>query len=331
MKTTRLIEEYRPKFLKDIVGQDDNIASIKSILERAEGRTEDLPHFLFAGATPGTGKSSTAMAMAREIWGEDWSSHFKELNASDDRGIAVIRNEVKQIVAHKGNKMLFLTEADHLTEDAQAALRRIMEKARGTVFVLDGNNLSKIIGAIQSRCAVYVFKRLEPTIILKRLLQICDAEEVKVDLSNPDVREGLKVLVEQSHGDMRAALNSLETVINQNKEVTPQSLVLIQKPKNVAMALQKAVGGDFLGAKELVTNLYIEEGSDATRIVEQLYDAIDTIADDEVKLRLYSKLGEVDRGCALIRVNPLIQLVDFVAYAWVAPRLMRCPALEREK
>jgi len=326
----RLVEDYRPNTLDDIVGQDAIVTSLKSIIVRNE-KSEDIPHMLFIGATPGTGKTSTARALAESIWGDKWEQHFKELNASDERGIDVVRKYIKQISSHKGSRILFLTEADHLTPDAQGALRRIMEKAKGTVFILDGNKLSKIVPAIQSRCSVFKFKRLTDEAVLKRVLQICKLEGITIDLKDTKIREGLKALAKQSGGDLRSALNTLETIVNQNREITIESLLLIQRPRNIALALQKAIDGDFVTAKEMITNAFIDEGSDATIILEELYESLESVADEAVQRRLYSKLGEIDRGCSMITSNHLIQLVDFIAYSWVAPRLMRCAALERDR
>jgi len=331
----RLVEDYRPKTLDDIVGQDLNVVALKSIVARKNKDAKAIPHMLFIGSKPGTGKTSAAIGLAVEIWGDEWEQHFKELNASDERGIDVVRTYIKQVSSHKGNRILFLTEADHLTSDAQGALRRIMEMAKGTIFILDGNKRSKIVPAIQSRCSIFKFKRLTDEVVLKRVLQICKLEGIALNLRDTKIQEGLKALAKQSGGDLRSALNTLETIINQNREITVESLLLIQRPRNIAQALQKAVEGDFTMAKEMITNAFIDEGSDATIILEELFEALESISDEDVRKRLYSKLGEVDRGCATMAAstpsNHLIQLIDFIAYAWVAPRLMRCAALERDK
>ncbi|HDD05185.1 MAG TPA: replication factor C small subunit, partial [Candidatus Aenigmarchaeota archaeon] len=163
-------EKYRPKTLDEVVGQEKVVEKLKAFV-----RAKNLPHLLFAGPA-GTGKTTCALAIARELYGEEWRDNLLELNASDERGIDTIRTKVKEFARTKpiGDfpfKIILLDEADALTRDAQQALRRTMENFSSTCrFILDCNFSSKIIEPIQSRCAIFRFKPLEKEAIQKYIM-----------------------------------------------------------------------------------------------------------------------------------------------------------------
>ena len=319
----RLVEKYRPESLDEIVGQDENIRSIKQVLSR-----KDLPHFLFLGP-PGTGKTSTAICMAKAKWGDQWQRHFREFNASDVRGIDDVRTRFKPISKHRGERVLFLDEFDQMTADAQHALRRTMETTPSTIFVLSGNQGWKIIDAIKSRCAIYRFGRISNEAIARRLMQVIRAEGLKVDIKNTEIREGLTLLIKDSHGDMRWALNTLEKLIGENKDITVESVLMLRRPQLAVDAMMRALEGDFQSGKELIEDSYITSGFSHEEIIEELYGGLEKVEDQQVRVRLYRELGEVEGRCRY-GSQPLIQLISFVSYVWIAPRLMRCPALEGE-
>ncbi|MHC1624990.1 MAG: replication factor C small subunit, partial [Methermicoccaceae archaeon] len=197
------VEKYRPTVLDDVVGQDAVVERLKAYV-----RTHNMPHLLFSGP-PGVGKTASAICITRELFGDDWESNFVELNASDERGINVVRDKIKTFArtAPMGAefKIIFLDEADALTPDAQSALRRTMERYTRTCrFILSCNYSSKIIEPIQSRCAIYRFKLLSPEAIKERLSYIAKVEGLTVE------KEAMDALVYIADGDMRRGVNSLQ-------------------------------------------------------------------------------------------------------------------------
>lgn len=319
----RLVEKYRPGSLDDIVGQDENIKSIRRLLTR-----KDLPHILFLGP-PGTGKTSTAICMAKTKWGEQWQRYFREFNASDDRRIEDVRTRYKPISKHRGERMLFLDEFDRMTLDAQHAMRRVMETTPSTIFVLSGNQGWKIIDAIKSRCAIYRFRRLSDESIARRLLEVIRSEEIKIDLKNPDIRKGLTQLVSDSHGDMRWALNTLEKLIDENKDITAESVLMLRRPQLAVDAMMLALAGDFQSGKELIEDSYISNGYSHEEIIDELYKGLEKVEDEQVRVRLHRELAQTEGWCKS-GSNPVIQLGGFIGYCWIAPRLMKCPAIDGE-
>src|SRR4030042_1920400 len=199
------VEKYRPKKLIDVVGQ-------KGIVERlsAYSRTRSMPHMLFAGPA-GSGKTTCAIALARGLYGEQWRDNLIELNASDERGIDIVRGKIKDFaraasIGIADFKIIFLDEADSLTSDAQAALRRTMERYTQTCrFFLSCNYSSKIIEPIQSRCAVFRFKPIKNDDVKKRLSFIAEQEKVGVD------NNSLDAICNLSNGDIRKTINFLQT------------------------------------------------------------------------------------------------------------------------
>ncbi|MBU4255733.1 MAG: replication factor C small subunit, partial [Candidatus Thermoplasmatota archaeon] len=198
------IEKYRPKKLDEVAGQDNVVERLKAYV-----KTHSLPHLLFAGPA-GTGKTSCAIALAKEMFGDVWKQNFHEMNASDERGINVVRTKIKDFartasIGEVGFKIIFLDEADALTPEAQAALRRTMEKFTKTCrFIMSVNYSSKIIEPIQSRCAVFRFRPLKQEDIKKYLAFIAKNEGLKI------TDDGSDAIVYVASGDMRKAVSSLQ-------------------------------------------------------------------------------------------------------------------------
>lgn len=214
------VEKYRPKTITDVAHQDEVVAVLKKSLEGS-----DLPNLLFYGP-PGTGKTSTILAAARDLFGPIYRDRILELNASDERGITVVREKVKNFaqltasakrpdgVACPPYKIIVLDEADSMTKDAQSALRRTMEKSgRSTKFCLICNYVSRIIEPITSRCAKFRFKPLDENILVQRIELIMEKESVGVS------EEGKKAIIQTSEGDLRKAITSLQSCARLKGEV----------------------------------------------------------------------------------------------------------------
>lgn len=207
------VEKYRPNKIDDIISHDQNIKTIKKMLEGGS-----LPHLLFHG-TPGTGKTSLILAIANELYGKSKNLMIMKLDASDDRGINSVREEIKgfaeKVNMFRGVKLIILDEADSMTFDAQFALRRIIEKySRTTRFCLICNYENKIIPAIRSRCANFRFSPISPIHIQKKLTNICEKENLTFDNG---VLECVSLL---SKGDLRKSINFLQSLSLQTNHIT---------------------------------------------------------------------------------------------------------------
>ena len=202
-----LTEKYRPKDFDEVVGQKEVIEALSSVITK----NKDISHLLFYSQKPGTGKTSVAIIIGKKLLQDNFKNCFMELNASDERGIDTIRNKVKEF-AKTGTfgekfKIIFLDEADALTSDAQGALRRIMEQYYSNCrFIIACNYLHKIIDPIKSRCDIYEFNDISNDDLRRRLKEIADKENINLTEDN------LRKLIEYSKGDMRAAINKLQTI-----------------------------------------------------------------------------------------------------------------------
>lgn len=286
------VEKYRPKSLEEVVGQEDVVARLK-----AYAKSGNLPHLLFAGPA-GTGKTTCAIALARDLFGEDWQQNYNELNASDQRGIDVVRQKIKDIarLAPFGGtpfKIIFLDEADNLTSDAQAALRRTMETYTKTSrFILSANYSSRLIEPIQSRCAVFRFRPLRPEAIREYLGRVAKAEKLKV------TEDGMEALVYVAQGDMRRAVNSLQVAASLGSTIDGDALYKAAstvRPEEIKRILEKALSGEFLPAREALDTLLIEYGVAGEDVVRQIHRAVfDLHVPDDFKVRLVDRIGEAD-------------------------------------
>ena len=201
-------EKYRPKKLNEVVDQKEIIKGISNLI-----KSPDIPHMLFAGPA-GVGKTTTALCIAMEILGEEWRKNTLELNASDERGIKMVRERVKEFAASiklAGDKefgkpkIIILDEADEMTSEAQTALRRIIEdSARTTRFVIICNYLSQIIEPIQSRCVVFRFTRIPKEDVTDHLKKICEQQKVKYE------EKALAQIYEATGGDLRHSINIMQ-------------------------------------------------------------------------------------------------------------------------
>jgi len=286
-------EKYRPKGLGEVVGQSDIIRRLMAVVEK-----RNIPHFLFAGPA-GTGKTTCALALARGLFGDEgWRDNFQELNASDERGIQVVRTKIKSFAraAPLGGadfKVIFLDEADSLTSDAQAALRRTMERYSATCrFILSCNYSSRIIPPIQSRCSVMRFSPLTRDEIRNYVSRIAKGEGLEV------TDEGFDTLMYISEGDLRKTVNTLQVAASFSNVIDANALystASVARPEQVAELLARAVKGNFSGAREILLKLVTEAGLSGEDILGQIHREMYNIPlNDEFRVRLLDAIGEAD-------------------------------------
>jgi replication factor C small subunit len=286
------IEKYRPKVLSDIIGQEEIIERLISYVAKRE-----MPHLLFTG-NAGTGKTTAAVALAREFFGEDWQMNFRELNASDERGIDVVRNQIKQFArtspfGQSTFKILFLDEADALTTDAQSALRRTMETYAQTCrFILSCNYSAKIIDPIQSRCAIYRFKPLARAAVAEMIKRICLDQNLTVS------DEVIDAIFYVSQGDMRKAINALQGAAILGRTISPDMIFAITasaRPEEIEDLIDLCLLGNFDGAGSALKALLHDRGIAPQELIGQLYRAIiKRDIPEGTKVRLIDNLGETD-------------------------------------
>ncbi|XP_019358912.1 PREDICTED: replication factor C subunit 4 [Gavialis gangeticus] len=320
LKLVPWVEKYRPKCVDEIAFQDEVVAVMKKSLEGA-----DLPNLLFYGP-PGTGKTSTILAAARELYGPElFRQRVLELNASDERGIQVIREKVKSFaqLTVSGNrsdgkacppfKIVILDEADSMTSAAQAALRRTMEKeSKTTRFCLICNYISRIIEPLTSRCSKFRFKPLSDKIQEQRLIDISEKENVKIS------SEAVSYLVQVSEGDLRKAITFLQsaTRLTGGKEITEKVVTEIAGvvPKEAIHGVLAACQSGSFEKLETVTKNLINEGYAASQLVNQLHDIIVESKDlsDKQKSTIAEKLADVDK-CLADGADEYLQLISLCA------------------
>lgn len=285
------VEKYRPDSIHEIVGHED-------ITDRLIHYTTsgELPNLLFAGPA-GIGKTTAAIAIAKEIYGESWQENFKELNASDDRGIDVVRNEIKQFAQSRFNeeayKIIFLDEADALTNDAQSALRRTMERyAASTRFILSCNYPHKIIDAIQSRCVVFRLSGVDDEVIAERVASIATAESLDI------TRDAVLALAQAADGDVRHAVNSLQAVATFTDTITEEDVYTFTntvRPADIEEVVATAADGDFKKSQKLLDDIVSNHGITAGEIIDTLHDNIWEygLSEDDVVF-LLNQIGETE-------------------------------------
>ncbi len=301
------VEKYRPQNLEDIVGQKQIVNRLNKYVNE-----ESMPNLMFTGPA-GVGKTTTALSLAKAVLGEYWRQNFLELNASDARGIDTVRNNIKNFCRLKPVgapfRIIFLDEVDNMTKDAQHALRREMEMYTKTAsFILSCNYSSKIIDPIQSRCAIFRFAPIKGEDINNRLEYIANQEGFDYD------EEAIKTIVYFAEGDMRKSVNMLQAAASEGgiTEDKVYDVVSKAKPKDISQMITKALSGDFMGAREMLRNTMVLQGTSGEDMVNQIYQEVSRRAmegkmEGEVYMDLIEGIADTDFR---IRegANPRIQL-----------------------
>ncbi len=286
------VEKYRPHRISEIIGQDEIKNKLMGFVQSGS-----LPHLLFAGP-PGTGKTTAVLALAAEIYTNgSLNENLLELNASDDRGIDTIRNQVKDfaMTVPSGNapfKIIVLDEADALTAAAQQALRRTMERYVETSrFVLLCNYPGRIIEPIQSRCAYFRFSPLPNSEIKQQILLIAKKEKVTI------TPEGIETLLNVSKGDMRKAINVLQAASSLSSNVTAKAIYETTggiDPKEVREVVDLAKTDFEQARKKLLDQIYVK-GVPGEDIIRELYNLTPKMNFSDIKkMEIMELLAEID-------------------------------------
>jgi replication factor C small subunit len=285
-------EKYRPKDFSEIHGQQEVVSRVSAFVKQ-----KNMPHLLFAGPA-GTGKTSLSLVIAKKLFGEAWRENFLELNASDERGIDVVRNKVKDFARTRAIgdvpfKIIYLDECDALTKEAQQALRRTMENyTQNCRFILSANYSSKIIDPIQSRCAVFRFKPLEKKEIISIIESIAKHEGIKV------AADAKEALYELSEGDCRKLENIMQSCAVLDKEITAKliySVASAAQPKEIKTVLELAISGRFIDARNKLLDVMLTHGLAGIDVIKQIQKEIWSLdTDSKTKVALIDKCGEIE-------------------------------------
>lgn len=305
------VEKYRPKKLEDLISHEEILKTINKFINENQ-----LPHLLLYGP-PGTGKTSTILACARKLYKpEQFNSMVLEMNASDDRGIGIVRGQILNFAStgtmyRSGFKLIILDEADAMTNDAQNALRRIIEKYTENVrFCIICNYLGKIIPALQSRCTKFRFGPLQSEQILPRLNEVIELENLKV------TEDGKQALMTLCSGDMRKVLNILQSTwlaFGSVTEETVYSCVGHPLPVDIKNIANWLLNESYELSYCKIQDLKIKKGLALQDILTELHLFVHKIEfPDYILIDLIIKMAEIEKRVA-VGCNEAIQLNALVA------------------
>lgn len=285
-------EKYRPKTLQEVKGQTEIVKRIKAFLEQ-----NNLPHMLFSGPA-GIGKTTIALCIARQLYKDDWQHNFLELNASDSRGIDIVRNEIKDFartkaIANVPFKIIFLDECDSLTSEAQQALRRTMETYTNTTrFILSCNYSTKLIDPIKSRCSIFRFKPLNKEEIVNIVETTMKEENLEM---NNDTKE---LLYELCKGDVRKLYNILQSCASIHKEINKEVLyeiISVAQPQDIQDILSLALEKKFMDARKKLLDTMLNQGLSGLDVIKQVQREVPYLKiEDNKKLQMIEICGEIE-------------------------------------
>ena len=302
------VEKYRPMKLSEVVNQKDIIGSIEALLKNPA----EMPHLLFSGSA-GVGKTTTALCIARQVLGEYLKDNLLELNASDERGINMVREKVKKFSNYAAFadipfKIIILDEADEMTSDAQTALRRTIEDASKICrFILVANNISKIIDPIQSRCAVFKFTTIPEKEVISHLKKIAKDEKIKAD------EKGLQTICDYAEGDLRHSINILQAAasLGEITESNVKASAGLTKTKDVDGVLKLALEGKVGKAREEMIELIKVYGMSESDFLKYINSAVFKTKTEKLS-EILEIIAKYDYRI-LVGANPEIQLSAMLA------------------
>jgi len=291
-ESTIWTEKYRPKTFEQIKGQSEIVDRARAFVE-----TRNMPHLMFTGPA-GTGKTTLSLIIVKKLFGDNWRSNYLELNASDERGIDVVRQKVKNFARTKALsevpfKIIFLDEADALTREAQQALRRTMENYTETCrFILSCNFSSKIIEPIQSRCVVFKFRPIEQKEITEIITEIAKNENLKID------DKAVERLFEISEGDCRRIINVLQSIASVKKDITEESIyeiVSMTKPSDIKLILEAAISGNFIQSREKLLETMLKQSLSGLDMIKGIQKEVWNLGiEDKLKIKIIERCGEIE-------------------------------------
>ncbi len=305
------VEKYRPKSFKEIIGQADSVAKLGAMVSSGE-----VQHMILSGP-PGVGKTTSAVVLARLVFGENWNQNFIELNASDDRKLSVIQGKVKEFARTRPIdapfKIILFDEGDSLTQEAQQALRRMMEEYSSTCrFVFSVNYQNNLIEPLQSRCVILRFQPLVQKDIEEYIGRIAKEEGLEID------KNAMEALFYVSKGDLRLVTNLLQSLSNVSKKIDASTVYTnsgVLDTGKILEGIKTALSGDYTKSREIFAQL-LDAGVNTRELLLQIFGIInsnDNLVDEKAKAYIIEKLAEVDYRL-VEGSTPFIQFQAFLAF-----------------